>query len=146
MSIALVKIFTSLRLLGRQGLPIRGKVEEESNLINLLDERADNVVKLCNWLKKKSKFKWLSPEITNEFLTAFSHGILEQLRNEVLTVNDGYYAIILDATSDVANKEQISFCFRVVQENFLIEELFFLLLQTSIIYTQRCSFTISIFF
>ena len=130
--IALVKIFTSLRLLGRQGLPIRGKVEEESNLMNLLDERADDVVELRNWLKRKSKFKWLSPEITNEILTAFSHGILEQLRNEVLTVNDGYYGIILDETSDVANKEQISFCFRVVQENFLIEELFFGFYQTSI--------------
>ena len=130
--IALVKIFTSLRLLGRQGLPIRGKVDEESNLMNLLDERADDVVELRNWLKRKSKFKWLSPEITNEILTAFSHAILEQLRNEVLTINAGYYGIILDETSDVANKEQISFCFRVVHENFLIEELFFGFYQTSI--------------
>ena len=109
--IALIKLFTSLRLLGRQGLPVRGKVDKESNLMNLRHERADDVVELRNWLKRKSKFKCLSPELTNEILNAFSHGILEQLRNEVLTVNAGYYGIILDETSDVANKEQINFCF-----------------------------------
>ena len=62
--IALIKLFTSLQLIGRQGLPVRGKVDKESNLMNLLHERADDVVELRNWLKRKSKFKWLSPEIT----------------------------------------------------------------------------------
>jgi hypothetical protein len=36
--IALLKIFTTLRYLGRQGLPVREKVEEELNLIVLLKE------------------------------------------------------------------------------------------------------------
>ena len=49
-----------------------------------------------------------------------------------MTINAGYYGIILDETSDVANKEQVSICFQVVQENFLIEELFFGFYQTSI--------------
>ena len=130
--VALVKIFTSLRYLGRQGLPVRGKVEEESNLMTLLKERADDVVELHEWLRRKEKFKWLSPEITSEILKTFSHAILQQLKDEVMTINAGYYGIILDETSDVANKEQISICFRVVQENFLIEELFFGFYQTSI--------------
>ena len=65
-------------------------------------------------------------------MKTFSYAILQQLKDEVMTINAGYYGIILDETSDVANKEQISICFRVVQENFLIEELFFGLYQTSI--------------
>jgi hypothetical protein len=48
--IALLKIFTTLQYLGRQGLPVRGKVEEESNLIVLLKERADDVAELHQWL------------------------------------------------------------------------------------------------
>lgn len=130
--VALVKIFTSVRYLGRQGLSVRGKVEQESNLMTLLNERADDVVELDQWLKRKEKFKWLSPEITNEVLTTFSHAILQRLREEVMTVNAGYYGIILDETADVANKEQISICFRIVHENFQIEELFFGFYQTSI--------------
>ena len=130
--VALVKIFTSLRYLGRQGLPVRGKLEEQSNLMTLLEERADDVVELQKWLKRKEKFKWLSPEVTNEILKTFSYAILQQLKDEVMTINAGYYGIILDETSDVANNEQISICFRVVQENFLIEELFFGFYQTSI--------------
>ena len=98
----MVKIFTNLRYLGHQGLPIRGKTEEESNLITLLNERKDDVVEVD---------VWLSPEISNEILTDFSCAILRELRDEVMTVNAGYYGIILDETSDVANKEQISSCF-----------------------------------
>ena len=74
--VALVKIFTSLRYLGHQGLPIRGKTEEESNLITLLNERKDDVVELDVWLKRTEKFKWLSPEISDEILTDFNRGIL----------------------------------------------------------------------
>ena len=94
--VALVKIFTSLRYLGRQGLPVRGEVEEQSNLITLLEERADDVVELQKWLKRKEKFKWLSPEVTNEILKTFSYAILQQLKDEVMTINAGYYGIILD--------------------------------------------------
>ena len=50
----------------------------------------------------------------------------------MITINGGYYGIILDETADIANQEQISICFRVVQENFLIEELFLGFYQTSI--------------
>ena len=116
----------------------------------LLEERADDVVELQKWLKRKEKFKWLSPEVTNEILKTFSYAILQQLKYEVMTINAGYYCIILDETSDVANKEQISICFRVAQENFLIEELFFgfyqtLITSSDVIYCQRCSFTIPVF-
>ena len=34
-----------------------------------------------------------------------------------------YFGIMLDETSDVSYKEQISFCFQIVDDNF--EELFF---------------------
>lgn len=49
-----------------------------------------------------------------------------------MTVNAGYYGIILDETVDVANKEQLSICFRIVQESFQTEELFLGFYETSV--------------
>ena len=48
------------------------------------------------------------------------------LRELAKNIKDGeYFGIILDETSDVSSKEQISFCFRIMDEDFNIEELFF---------------------
>ena len=128
--VALIKIFTSLRYLGMQAIAIRGKPEEESNLMTLLNERKDDVEELVAWLKRKEKFKWLSPEILTEILTDFSHAILRELRDKVL--NAIYHGIILDETSDISTKRQINSCFRIVQEDFLVEEQSFGFYQTSI--------------
>ena len=43
-----------------------------------------------------------------------------------------YFGIMLDETSDVSNKELISFCFRIVDEDFNIEDLFFCFYSTEI--------------
>jgi hypothetical protein len=58
-----------------KGLPVRDKVGEESNLIVLLKERADDVAELHQWLRRKEKYKWFSSEITNEILKMFSYAI-----------------------------------------------------------------------
>eukprot|EP00795_Rhopilema_esculentum_P009559 gene9559-17307_t len=132
---ALCTIFTSLRYLGCQGQAIRGKNEKDSNSITLLQERKNDVPELAAWLKRDEKYKWLSHDVSNEILQDFSKAVLRELAKKVKDVK--YFGIMLDETSDVSNKEQISFCFRIVDDNFNIEELFFGFYATEITSSEK---------
>jgi Domain of unknown function (DUF4371)/hAT family C-terminal dimerisation region len=124
---ALSMIFTSLRFLAAQGLAIRGKTDETSNFRQLLELRSTDSVTLRNWLQR-DKYKWLSPEITNEILEMFSLAALRELIKSIKAAK--YYSVMLDETADISAKEQISFCIRVVDSDFCIHEYFFGFYQT----------------
>ena len=85
--------------------------------------RKNDVPELAAWLKRDEKYQWLSHDVSNEILQDFSKALLRELVEIVKDVE--YVGIMLDETSDVSNKEQIRFCFRIVDEDFNIEELFF---------------------
>ena len=78
---------------------------------------------LNSWLTREEKYKWLSPEISNEILLTYSHAVLRMLAEKVKLAE--YYGIIKDKTSDISNKEQISICFRIANQDFSIQEIFF---------------------
>ena len=59
----LLKQLSSMRYLGRQGIGVRGHTDEESNLIQLLKTRAEDVPCLHQWIKEG---KYLSHDIINE--------------------------------------------------------------------------------
>lgn len=59
----LLKVFSSLRFLVRQGLPLRGHREEEGNLLQLLYLRSEDDPQLARWVKTQD---YLSPTIVNE--------------------------------------------------------------------------------
>jgi len=124
---ALSMIFTSLRFLGCQGLAIRGKTEETSNFRQLLELRSTDSVILRNWLQR-DKYKWLSPEITNEVLEMFSFAALRELIKNVKAAK--FYSLMLDETADISAKEQISICFRIAGDDFTVHEFFFGFYQT----------------
>lgn len=63
-----------------------------------------------------------------------------------MTVNKEYYGFILDETADVANKEQINICFRVVHEEFLIEELFLDFMKLQLLLVMLCMSLPKMFF
>ena len=138
-SIALAVLFTSIRYLGRQGLAVRGHTKENSNFEVLLDERRNDVPELDSWLKREEQYKWLCPKISNKILLDFGHAVLRRLTNQVKLSE--YYGIIMDETSDVSGKEQISVCLRIAYEDLSIEEIFFGLYETSI-NTSDALFTI----
>ena len=48
---SLLKQLSSMRFLGRQGIGVRGHTEDESNLIQLLKTRAEDVPYLHQWIK-----------------------------------------------------------------------------------------------
>ncbi|KAK3928265.1 Zinc finger MYM-type protein 1 [Frankliniella fusca] len=77
--VALHAIFSSLKLLARQGLAFRGKTMDESNLMQLLKLRATDIPELDSWLKRR--IKYLSPEVQNEMLEIMAHEILRGIIN-----------------------------------------------------------------
>lgn len=120
---ALLKMISSLRYLMTQGLAIRGHTDADSNYQNLLELIAEDNSALSSWLQR-TKYKWLSHEITSEIGSILSNEVLKSLVNRLK--DSQYYSVIIDETSDVSQHEQVSICFRFVSgEDFKINELFF---------------------
>ena len=66
---------------------------------------------------------------TNQILLTYSQAVLRKLSEKVKLAE--YYGIIMNETSDISNKEQISVCFRIVNKDFSIQEIFFGFYETS---------------
>lgn len=119
---ALRKIFSTLRILGRQGLAIRGAGNDEnSNFMIILKARAEDVAELESWLKRTGN-KWLHHDIQNEILQAMATKIMLENIREIK--NAEYFAILLDETADIARTEQVSIYFRVVSSDLIASEYF----------------------
>lgn len=117
--ICLKAIIGSIRFLAKTGLALRGDGDEEGNLVDLLNERSEDVPELKKWLKKRDNY--LSGDIQNEILQIMSEEIL---RNIIGGINNSpFYSIIADGTTDISGKEQISITVRFV-DSFSIQEKF----------------------
>lgn len=124
---ALMKMISTLRFLMTGGLAIRGHEDENSNYSRLLKLRSEDIPELKSWLQR-SKYKWLSHDVTNELCTILSHEVLSKIIK--LIQNAIYYSVIVDETSDITNHEQVTFCFRYVDSKLNIHETFFGLYET----------------
>lgn len=51
-----------------------------------------------------------------------AHDALSSLTNEAR--NAGHYEVVIDETADISVKKQVSICFRIVEDNFELQELF----------------------
>ena len=120
--IALYKIVTILQYLGFQGLAVRGKSDNDSNLIALLQERKNDVPELVAWLNRDKKYKWWSHDIFNEILQDLSKAVQRGLVRQMKEVE--YFRLMIDETSDDSSKEQIRLCFRIFSQNYDLQELF----------------------
>lgn len=117
---ALLLLFTTLRFLGRQGLSTRGHTDIRSNYHQLLQLRTNESEALRKFLTSDRKQKWLSHDVENEMLQRLSHTVLRQIADDVR--RDGYYAIIVDETTDVSTVEQVSICIRHVDDDWNVSE------------------------
>ncbi|KAK7925889.1 hypothetical protein WMY93_008199 [Mugilogobius chulae] len=118
---ALLAIFSSIQYLMCQGLSIRGKTDEDSNIIQLLKVRAQDIPELKSWLAQKEN-KWLSHDILNEMIEIMAHDVLRTLLKEIKSAE--FFAVILDETSDITVKEQVSICLRFINDDLEPEEVF----------------------
>ena len=73
-------LLTSLRYLARQGIAIRGHIEEEGNLLQLLSCRAEDVPGLQAWLKDPA---YKSHDVINELIQLMYMQVLRKLLTEI---------------------------------------------------------------
>ena len=117
---ALQRIFESIMFLGRQGLSLRGHVEEEGNFWQILKLVAKDNSDLKTYLDSNSRRKFSSHANQNEILSSLSHAVLRKITTNVVTAK--YYALIADETTDVARKQQMSISLRWIDSLFAIHE------------------------
>ena len=78
-----LKQLSSLQLILRQGLPIRGHVDVTGNLYQLMKYRCEDVPQLCRWLENKD---YQSPEIVNELINLMAKEVLHGSVSDINSV------------------------------------------------------------
>ena len=112
-------ILRNIPFLARQGLALRGSIEEESNFIQLLVLEGEVDSQIEKWLKKKSG-KYTHPEMQNECLQLMSLTILREISKNIQ--NSVYYTIMADEVTDSSNKEQFVVCLPWVDHDLVTHE------------------------
>ena len=114
------KILQNLRFLARQGLSLRGHGDgADSNFTQLLRLRAFDSPAVLSWMEKKTD-KYMSSDIQNECLQIMALSILRQISASI--VWNGFFTIMADECTDIANKEQFVVCIRWVDETLTDHE------------------------
>ena len=119
--LCLIKIIGSLRYLARQGQPIQGDTDDESNFIQLLELRGSDEPLILRWLERKGE-KYTSHDIQNEIIAIMANHVI---RDIVSDIGNGFFSIISDEYTDVSNKEQLTICIRWVDKHLNPHEDFF---------------------
>ncbi len=82
-SAALLEIFSTVRVLCRQGLLLRGdKGESDSNLYQLLQEKAQTNTNLAQWLKRKENV-YTSADIQNQMIKIMGINIMRKIATDI---------------------------------------------------------------
>ena len=118
---ALLKILANIRYFGRQGLPLRGHDDAESNFHQLLKLQKRRDPGLAQWLERKGD-KYCSPEIQNEFLKLLSLSVLRDIAENIQGAD--FFTVMADECADISNHEQLTVCFRWVDSQLEVHEEF----------------------
>lgn len=116
--ICLVAILDSVKYLARQGLAIRGATHAESNLVQLLKLRSQNIESLSSWISRTTN--WTHWDAQNEMLELLAKHIQREILNEIR--ENGVFSVMADETSDQSRQEQLVILVRHVDKNLEIEE------------------------
>lgn len=120
----LLKHLSTVKMLLRQGLALRGHTEKEGNLTQLLLLRSEDVPELKKWVSNQ---RYTSPDIVNEQVNMMGQMILRTLLVKMQAA--GWYSILADETRDMSNLEQLTICIRWVDAQYGVHEDFIGLLQ-----------------
>ena len=102
-------------MMGKQNIPIRGHVPEESNFHAILSCNAkQNSIFWTHIEQARPTAEYTSPKIQNEILDIVASQILKAIVVECRKAQ--CYAFIADESTDVGVKEQISLCARFVDK------------------------------
>ena len=87
-------ILSSMRYLARQGLALSKADDSESNLIKLLELRAEDNAQITNWLAKGRRI-YRSHENQNEMLTIMVRLVQSKILHKI------HKSLMVDETTDV---------------------------------------------
>ena len=114
-------ILFTVRYLARQDLALQCDNDAESNLIQLLHLRAEDNPQLISWLTRSQK-KYTFHENQNEMLEIMGLSVLRKILHCIH--GSPFLTIMVDETTDISNKEQLTLVVRWVDENFDVFEEF----------------------
>ncbi len=118
----LLKILSCIKFLARQGLPFRGHGnDEDGNLIQLLKHHGEEDGQLLDWLQKKSN-KYTSHDIQNSLIKIMALSVLRKITEKLH--NSPFLTIMIDETTDINNREQVTVVIRRIDENLEVCEEF----------------------
>lgn len=126
--IILRRLIDAVIFLGKQECPFRGHNESSYSTnkgmyIELLEFLSTYEQTIANHLKTATIFRGTSPVIQNDLIDAVGSVITDKIKSEIS--NATFVAILLDETTDITNKSQLSTVLRFVdnegncQERFL---------------------------
>ncbi|KAH7955860.1 hypothetical protein HPB52_004560 [Rhipicephalus sanguineus] len=95
-----------------QNGPSIGHTQQVGNLVDLLQERCEDVPALKTWLSGRDK--WLSSDIQNEIIKIMAHSLQREISEDIKVTP--FFGIIADGTTDVAGDEQFTLCLRWVED------------------------------
>ncbi|XP_077284760.1 zinc finger MYM-type protein 1-like [Arctopsyche grandis] len=111
----------------KQEQPLRGHFEHQEsenrgNYIELLYLLSESDIKLKTHLDNSTVFTGLSNHIQNDLVSAISKVLLDEIKTEIRASK--FVSIIVDESTDISRKAQLSTIFRYVDENNEIQERF----------------------
>uniref|UniRef100_H3ACG0 HAT C-terminal dimerisation domain-containing protein n=1 Tax=Latimeria chalumnae TaxID=7897 RepID=H3ACG0_LATCH len=110
-----LKQLSSLKYLVHQGLSVRGNTDMESNLLQMLKTRAEDVPELMQWIEQG---QYLSADVINELIETMGNTVLQSIPKD-LRNSSILYGIIVDESKDISNKEQMTCILRWVSTDFI---------------------------
>jgi hypothetical protein len=127
---ALLRISSAVRLCGVTGIALRGHEQSSGNLNAILDLLRTDVPELKEFLSRGDKRnQFTSWQIQNELLKIMAHQVQRKLIQKINHTK--YFSLIVDETTDIAGREQVTFCVRYVSENLEPAEVFLAINDTS---------------
>lgn len=118
------RLISATCFLAKQEIPFRGHDESEQssnrgNYIELLEYTRQYDVQLDRHLQEATAFRGTSPSIQNDLIKATADVLLEQISCEINEAR--FVSIILDETSDISTKSQLSTVLRYVYKGQIFE-------------------------
>ena len=120
-------IVEAVGYIAAQGLAFRRLDEERGNLIQLLRLMERRVPELEEWMRTAGQ-TYTSHHIQNEVLRLYAANIERIVLKEVRDAE--CYGFIMDETADISRREQASICFRYVDNQLEVNEVFIGLYET----------------
>ncbi len=109
--------------MARQGLPLRGDgAKVDSNFRQLFLLQAQDNTKLLKWITGGKSDNCVSADIQNELLKAMALRISRDIASVLKQTS--FFTIMVDESTDFANKEQVVICLRWVDDNLHAHEEF----------------------